>query len=92
MRRERRICNIHINIRTLGLFNFLVLFAPAADLLVILVFAATKPPLAVRGFVNVLLAVIFKGALHAAGLARTCPLRGPYGHLNLRLGLFPGRL
>jgi len=84
--------NFHTLDLFLGLFNFLVLFAPGADLFVILVLAATKPPLAVRVFFNVLLAFTFNGALHADGLARTCPLRGPYVHLNLRLGLLPGRL
>ena len=76
-----------------GLFKTLFLLDPAADLFVIEDFAADILAAAPRLVCfKVLLAFTFKGALHAAGLARTCPLRGPYVHLNLSVGDLPGLL
>ena len=76
-----------------GLFNDATRLAPALDLFVIAVFAfaidAFEPLLVCD---NVFFAFIFIGALHDAGLARTCPLRGPLVHLNLKDGVFPGFL
>ena len=46
---------------------------------------AIIPAFAVRVFLKLALLLIFIGALHAAGLALTCPLRAPCVHLNFKL-------
>ena len=69
----------------LGLFNLRTRLDAAPEALVTPALRVIIPPC--RCFVNerVLLFFIFIGALHADGLARTCPLRGPLVHLNFKL-------
>tara|TARA_B000000557_G_C20738985_1_gene427678 strand:+ start:752 stop:1036 length:285 start_codon:yes stop_codon:yes gene_type:complete len=69
------------------------LLAPALERFVIAVLAfaidAFEPRLVCD---SVFFALIFIGALHDAGLARTCPLRGPLVQRNLKDGDLPGFL
>jgi hypothetical protein len=61
----------------LGLFIALTLFDTGLMRFVIPDLRAIIPPLAVRVFLKLALLLMLTGALHAAGLALTCPLRGP---------------